>query len=196
MSEASVGSGNRRVEALVGLDAFHHFAAERTLVNQLTQMLKVPADQVPDRISATLQKLKDTEREVERLRSEQLRAQAGQLVQSAVDADGVAVVAHNAGEAGGDDLRQLVLDLRGRFGTHAAVIAAAAESKGRPVIVIATTEAARSEGIAAGDLVKRACGVLGGGGGGKPDLAQGGGQDVSKISQALDLVVSDVRSRG
>ncbi|MGO1522186.1 MAG: alanine--tRNA ligase [Nesterenkonia sp.] len=195
MSEASVGSGNRRVEALVGLDAFRHFAAERTLVNQLTEMLKVPADQVPERISSTLQKLKDTERELERLRAEQLRAQAGQLMDSAVDADGVAVIAHNAGEASGDDLRQLVLDLRGRFGSRAGVVAAAGESKGRPVIVIATTEEARSEGISAGDLVKRACAVLGGGGGGKPDLAQGGGQDVSKVSEALDRVTSDVRSR-
>ena len=195
MSEASVGSGNRRVEALVGLDAFRHFAAERTLVSQLTDMLKVPADQVPDRISATLQKLKDTERELERLRAEQLRAQAGQLVDSAVDADGISVVAHHAGEAGGDDLRQLVLDLRGRFGSRAAVVAVAGESKGRPVIVIGTTEEARSEGVSAGDLVKEACAVLGGGGGGKPDLAQGGGQDPSKIADALNAVVASVRSR-
>ena len=195
MSEASVGSGNRRVEALVGMDAFRHFAAERTLVNQLTEMLKVPADQVPERISSTLQKLKDTERELERLRAEQLRAQAGQLVESAVDADGVAVISHHAGAAEGDDLRQLVLDLRGRLGSRAGVVAAAGESKGRPVIVIATTEEARTEGISAGDLVKRACAVLGGGGGGKPDLAQGGGQDASKITEALELVVSDVRSR-
>ena len=195
MSEASVGSGNRRVEALVGLDAFRHFAAERTLVSQLTDMLKVPADQVPDRISATLQKLKDTERELERLRAEQLRAQAGQLVDSAVDADGISVVAHHAGEAGGDDLRQLVLDLRGRFGSRAAVVAVAGESKGRPVIVIGTTEEARSEGVSAGDLVKEACAVLGGGGGGKPDLAQGGGQDSSKIADALNAVVASVRSR-
>ncbi|GAA4926826.1 alanine--tRNA ligase [Nesterenkonia rhizosphaerae] len=195
LSEASVGSGNRRVEALVGLDAFKHFAAERTLVNQLTEMLKVPADQVPDRISATLAKLKQTERELERLRSEQLKAQAGNLLQQAVDADGVSVLTHHAGSAGGDDLRQLVMDLRGRFGSQAAVVAVAAESKGRPVIVIGTTEAARAAGLAAGELVKTACGVLGGGGGGKPDLAQGGGQDAAKIDDALSAVVAAVRGR-
>ncbi|WP_044494789.1 alanine--tRNA ligase [Nesterenkonia massiliensis] len=195
LSEASVGSGNRRVEALVGLDAFKHFAAERTLVNQLTDMLKVPADQVPDRISATLAKLKQTERELERLRSEQLKAQAGNLLQQAVDADGVSVLTHHAGSAGGDDLRQLVMDLRGRFGSQAAVVAVAAESKGRPVIVIGTTEAARAAGLAAGELVKTACGVLGGGGGGKPDLAQGGGQDAAKIDDALSAVVAAVRGR-
>ncbi|NLS08728.1 alanine--tRNA ligase [Nesterenkonia sp. MY13] len=195
LSEASVGSGNRRVEALVGLDAFKHFAAERTLVNQLTEMLKVPADQVPNRIESTLAKLKETERELERLKAEQLRAQAGQLLDSAVDADGVSVLAHNAGSAGGDDLRQLVMDLRGRFGSRAAVVAVAGEAKGRPVIVIGTTEEARTEGLKAGDLVKVATGVLGGGGGGKPDLAQGGGQDASKIDEALEAVVTAVRSR-
>ncbi|WP_300344279.1 alanine--tRNA ligase [Nesterenkonia sp.] len=196
MSEASVGSGIRRVEALVGLDAFKHFAAERTLVNQLTEMLKVPADQVPERISATLAKLKETERELERLRAEQLRAQAARLLDEAVDADGVSVLTHHAGEAAGDDLRQLVMDLRGRFGSRAAVVAAAGEAKGRPVIVIGTTEAAREAGLSAGELVKRACGILGGGGGGKPDLAQGGGQNVSAIDDALRQVVAAVRSRG
>lgn len=194
-SEGSVGSGNRRVEALVGLDAFRHFAAERTLVNQLTEMLKVPADRVPDRIAETLQKLKETERELERVRAEQLRAKAAALVDSAVDADGISVVAHHAGQTSGDDLRQLVMDLRARFGSRAAVVAAAGESKGRPVIVIGTTEAARELNVTAGDLVKRACGVLGGGGGGKPDLAQGGGQDVTQIEEALNTVVRTVRER-
>lgn len=195
LSEASVGSGNRRVEALVGLDAFKHFAAERTLVNQLTEMLKVPADQVPDRISSTLQKLKEAERELERLRSEHLRHQAGQLLDQAVDAGGVRVLTHHAGSADSDDLRQLAMDLRGRFGAQSAVVAVAGEAKGRPVIVVGTTEAARSEGLSAGDLVKQACAVLGGGGGGKPDLAQGGGQDPAKITDALDSVLSSVQNR-
>ena len=197
LSEASVGSGNRRVEALVGMDAFQHFAAERTLVNQLTEMLKVPADQVPDRISSTLAKLKETERELERLRAEQLRAQAGELMNQAVDTAGVDVLAHNAGTVtGADDVRNLALDLRGRFGSRPAVVAVAAESKGRPLIVVATTEEARAEGVSAGDLVKEACGVLGGGGGGKPDIAQGGGQDPSKITDALNGLVASVRDRG
>ncbi|WP_028463949.1 alanine--tRNA ligase [Nesterenkonia alba] len=195
LSESSVGAGNRRVEALVGLDAFKHFAAERTLVNQLTEMLKVPADQVPDRIASTLQKLKETERELQRLRAEQLRASAARLVDEAVDADGISVLAHNAGEAEGGDLRQLVMDLRGRFGSRAAVVAVAGESKSRPVIVVGTTEQAREEGVSAGDLVKTATQILGGGGGGKPDLAQGGGQDPQQIPAALDAIVTAVRSR-
>ena len=195
LSEGSVGSGNRRVEALVGLDAFKHFAAERTLVNQLTDMLKVPADQVPDRISATLQKLKETERELERLRAEQLRSQAGQLLGQAVDAGGVHVLTHHAGAADSDELRQLTMDLRGRFASEPAVVAIAGEAKARPVVVVGTTEAARAEGLSAGDLVKQACRVLGGGGGGKPDLAQGGGQDPAQIPAALSAVLAAVQNR-
>ncbi|GAA1143776.1 alanine--tRNA ligase [Nesterenkonia lutea] len=197
MSEASVGSGNRRVEALVGLDAFNHFAAERTLVNQLTEMLKVPADQVPDRIAATLAKLKDTERELEKLRSAQLRAKASELLSQTVDAGGIDVLAHDAGTVtGADDLRALALDLRGRFGSRPAVAAVAGVAKGRPVIVVATTESARAQHVSAGELVKLACSVLGGGGGGKPDLAQGGGADATKIATALDDVVTAVTQRG
>lgn len=197
LSEASVGSGNRRVEALVGMDAFQHFAAERTLVNQLTEMLKVPADQVPDRISATLAKLKETERELDRLRAEQLRAQAGQLLDNAVDAAGIDVLTHHAGAvSGADDVRQLALDLRGRFGNRSAVVAVAGEAKGRPNIVVATTEGAREQGVSAGDLVKQACAVLGGGGGGKPDIAQGGGQDPAQIEAALQGILASVRDRG
>lgn len=197
LSEASVGSGNRRVEALVGMDAFQHFAAERTLVNQLTEMLKVPADQVPDRISATLAKLKETERELDRLRAEQLRAQAGQLLDNAVDAAGIDVLTHHAGAvSGADDVRQLALDLRGRFGSRSAVVAVAGEAKGRPNIVVATTEGAREQGVSAGDLVKQACAVLGGGGGGKPDIAQGGGQDPAQIEAALQGILASVRDRG
>jgi len=197
MSEASVGSGNRRVEALVGLDAFNHFAAERTLVSKLTEMLKVPADQVPDRIAATLGKLKDVERELEKLRAAQLRAKAGELMSATVDAGGVDVLPYDAGAvSSADDLRSLALDLRGRFGSRAAAVAVAGVAKGRPVIVVATTETAREQGVSAGDLVKRACAVLGGGGGGKADLAQGGGQDATKIGAALSEVTAAVGQRG
>ncbi|MDR8019160.1 alanine--tRNA ligase [Nesterenkonia aerolata] len=196
LSEASVGSGNRRVEALVGMDAFRHFAAERTLVNQLTEMLKVPADQVPERISATLQRLKDTERELERLRAEQLRAQAGALLAEAVDAAGIEVLTHALGPvSSADEVRELAQDLRGRFGSRSAVVAVGGEAKGRPVIVVATTAGAREQGVAAGDLVKNACAVLGGGGGGRPDIAQGGGQDASRLDEALAGVLRDVRNR-
>ncbi len=196
LGEQSVGSGNRRVEALVGMDAFRHLAAERALVSQLSDMLKVPSNQLPERLSLTLQKLKTAEKELERLRNEQLSASAASLVDTAVDIDGVRLIAHDAGEvAGADALRTLALDLRGRLGSPAAVVAVAGVSNGRPLVLIATNEAARAEGVKAGALVRTAAGVLGGGGGGKDDVAQGGGADPVKVPAALDAVRAAVAAR-
>lgn len=189
LGEQSVGSGNRRVEAFVGLDAFQHFATERTLVNQLTEMLKVPADQVPDRVAATLSKLRDIEKELATLRTAQLQAQAGQLLTEASPVGSVTLLARNIGDIdSADDLRSMVTDLRGRLeqaGNDSVVVIATGVARDRPLVVAATNDGARAAGIKAGALVKTACGLLGGGGGGKDDLAQGGGQHTEQIDNAL-----------
>ncbi|WP_269939855.1 alanine--tRNA ligase [Arthrobacter sp. HY1533] len=196
LGEQSVGSGNRRVEAFVGMDAFRHLAAERALVSELTDMLKVPSNLLQERVAATLAKLKTAEKELERLRKEQLSAAAANLVGTAVDANGVRVIAHDAGEVGSaDDLRGLALDLRNRLGSAPSTIAVAGVSNARPIILVVTNEAAREAGIKAGNLVKLASGILGGGGGGKPDMAQGGGSDANAIGAALAAVSDAVKNR-
>ncbi|MBG6180119.1 alanine--tRNA ligase [Arthrobacter sp. CAN_A1] len=196
LGEQSVGSGNRRVEALVGMDAFRHLAAERALVTELSDMLKVPSVQLPERLSATLAKLKAAEKELERLRKEALGASAAALTGSAVDVDGVRLLAHDAGTIGGaDDLRTLALDLRNRLGSGAAVVAAAGVSNDRPMVLVATNEEARAAGVKAGALVRVAAGILGGGGGGKDDVAQGGGSDPSQVGAALAAIRAAVASR-
>ena len=196
LGEQSVGSGNRRVEAFVGMDAFRHLAAERALVSSLTDMLKVPSNLLQERVAATLAKLKHAEKELERLRKEQLSAAAANLVGSAVDANGVRVIAHDAGEVGSaDDLRGLALDLRDRLGSAPSTIAVAGVSNARPIILVVTNEAAREAGVKAGNLVKLASGILGGGGGGKPDMAQGGGSDATAVPAALAAVGDAVKNR-
>ena len=189
LTESSVGSGNRRVEALVGLDSFNHLAAERTLVNQLTGLMKVQSSaDLPEKINQTLAKLKAAEKELAQLRRKKLQAEAGKLLENAQTIGSVRVLAHNAGDLDANGVRELALDLRSRFGSEAAVVAVVGVANGRPVILVATTEGARSAGVKAGALVRVAAGVLGGGGGGKDDIAQGGGQDASKIDAALDAV--------
>ncbi|MBT2512712.1 alanine--tRNA ligase [Arthrobacter sp. ISL-30] len=196
LGEQSVGSGNRRVEAFVGLDAFRHLAAERALVTELTEMLKVPSGQLADRIAATLNKLRATEKELERLRKEQLTAAAASIAGTAKDAAGVRVVAHDAGQvSGADDIRALALDLRNRLGSEASVVAVAGVSNDRPIVLVATNEAAREAGVKAGALVRLAAGLLGGGGGGKDDVAQGGGTDAAKVPQALAAIVDAIAKR-
>lgn len=189
LTEGSVGSGNRRVEALVGLDSFNHLAAERTLVNQLTGLMKVQSSaDLPEKINQTLAKLKAAEKELAQLRREKLQAEAGKLLENAQTIGAVRVLAHDAGELDANGVRDLALDLRSRFGSEAAVVAVVGVANGRPVVLVATNEGAREAGVKAGALVRVAAGVLGGGGGGKDDVAQGGGQDASKIGAALDAV--------
>lgn len=193
LTEQSVGSGNRRVEALVGLDSFNHLAAERTLVNQLTGMMKVQKSaDLPGKITETLDKLKAAEKELEKLRKEKLQAEAGKLTEKAEVVGSVRALLHNAGELDANGVRDLALDLRNRLGAEAAVVAVTGVNNGRPVILVATNEAAREAGVKAGALVRVAAGVLGGGGGGKDDVAQGGGQDASKIDDAFVAIRSAI----
>ncbi|MFB9953888.1 alanine--tRNA ligase [Cellulomonas denverensis] len=186
LGESSIGSGVRRVDALVGDGAYGFHATEHALVGQLSGLLGARPDELHDRVSSLMTRLKETEKQLAQVRAAQVLAAAGQLAAGAAEVNGVRVVTHDAGEVGADDLRTLVLDVRARLGESApSVVAAGGVAKGRPVVVIATNAAARERGIRAGALVKTATGVLGGGGGGKDDLAQGGGQDAGKLPEAL-----------
>ncbi len=195
LGEASIGSGVRRVDALVGDGAYVQHAKERALVGQLTGLLQARPDELADRVSGLLTRLRESEKELANLRQGQLLAAAGSLAGSPVLVGTTRVVAHDAGEvASADDLRTLALDVRSRLGDAAAsLVAVAGASKGRPVVVVATNGPARDAGLRAGELVRLASQVLGGGGGGKDDLAQGGGQDATKVREALDAIVAAVR---
>jgi alanyl-tRNA synthetase len=187
ISESSVGSTNRRVEALVGLDAFRDLAAERTIVSHLTSTLKTPREQLPERIATLVAELKAAEKKIAAFEASKLSGRVPALVESAVTVGAYRAVIDDVGELGsGDDLRSLVTTVRERLGNDAAVVALAARVGGKPSVIIATNAAARDAGAKAGAFAKHAATTLGGGGGGKDDLAQGGGSDVSAIGAALD----------
>jgi alanyl-tRNA synthetase len=177
LGEASIGSGVRRVEALVGIDAFRFLARESVLVNQLSEQLKARPEELPERISTVVTRLRDAERELTRLKSAQLLGASEQIAAAAENIDGVAFVAHRVPDGTDPDaIRTLALDIRSKIPvlrpTVVALIGAPAD---RPVVVIAVNEAGRGFGLSAGTLVSAAAKALGGGGGGKPDIAQGGG---------------------
>ena len=196
LGESSIGSGVRRVDALVGDGAYGFQAKEHAIVGQLTGMLNARPDEVAERVGSLLTRLKETEKELSALRQGRLLAAAPGLAAGAVDVDGVRVVSHDAGEvSSADDLRALAIDVRGRLGeSQPAVVAVGGVAGGRPLVVVATNASARDRGLRAGDFVKDAARVLGGGGGGKPDLAQGGGSDAAKLGAALDGVAQGVRT--
>jgi alanyl-tRNA synthetase len=198
LGESSIGAGVRRVEALVGTDAYEFLAREHALVAQLSALLKVTrSEELPDRIQALTARLRDVEKELEGVRSAQVLLAAGELAANPTDVFGVAVVTHRLPDGtGADDVRRLVLDVRGRLpAERPAVVAGVTVAGGRPVIVIAVNEKGREWGVKAGELVKAAATVLGGGGGGKDDVAQGGGSDPGKVDEALRQVEHTVGQR-
>jgi alanyl-tRNA synthetase len=200
LGEASIGSGVRRIEALVGMDAFHFLARESVLVNQLSEQLKTPPEQLPERVSNIVTRLREAERELQRLRAAALLESAGEIAAAAEDIGGVALVAHRVPDGTEpDDIRKLALDVRGRVpAARPAVVAVIGVPADKPVVVIAVNEAARGRGLAAGPLVRAAAQALGGNGGGRPDVAQGGGAPVSQgrpgvIDEAFDAVRAALR---
>ncbi|MGP3948674.1 alanine--tRNA ligase [Streptomyces sp. 7N604] len=189
LGESSIGSGVRRVEALVGVDAYTFLAREHTVVSQLTDLVKGRPEELPEKISGMLAKLREAEKEIEKFRAEKVLQAAAGLAQGAKDVRGVALVTGRVPDGtGADDLRKLVLDVRGRVQGRPAVVALFTVANGRPLTVVATNDAARERGIKAGELVRTAAKTLGGGGGGKDDVAQGGGQNPAAIDEAVAAV--------
>ena len=155
--ESSVGSGSRRVEAVVGLEGFRYLARERDLVRQLADLLKTPQDGLAERVSGMLARLRDADKELAELRGQQTVAAAGQLATSAKDVGGVAVVTGSPAGLGGGDLRTLALDVRGRLaGDRPAVVLLASESGGKVALVAALNPAAQSGGLSANDVLRAA----------------------------------------
>lgn len=191
VGESSVGASNRRVEALVGLDAFRELAAERAIVSQLTSALKTPRDQIPARIAELTANLKAAEKKIAQFEAKALGERLPALLETAQRAGAHRVVAQSLGAvASADDVRGLALQVRERLGSDAAVVALGADVGGRPVVIVATNDAARAAGAKAGALAKTASATLGGGGGGRDDLAQGGGTDTSALPTALAAIVT------
>jgi len=192
LSESSIGAGVRRVEALVGVDAYKFLAREHLLLNSLTQIIKgARVDELPERINDLLEKIKEIEKELAAVRSAQALGTVSAIADSVTKVGQIDMVtAVLADGISGDDLRTIALDLRNRLAT--SVIALISSSAGKSVLVVAASDSARALGAKSGSLVKLGSAVLGGGGGGKDDFAQGGGTDASKSLEALAAITAAV----
>ena len=191
--ETSVGSGNRRIEALTGVEGFAYLARERDVVAQLTGLLKTQPDDLVGRVQSLTERLKNAEKELEKARLAQLLGASAELAAGAEQVGPVRVVAHRADGAGGGDVRNLAMDVRGRLPQgEPGVVVIIGNADGKVSVVAATNDEARARGLSAGELVKAVGPLLGGKGGGKDDVAQGGGSDASRIDEALALVSTEV----
>jgi len=185
IGESSVGSGSRRLEALVGMEAFRALATERALVARLADAFKAPREQLEDRILSSVEDLKSAQRKLSQLQAASLQSLIPAALASAKTIGEHSVSVIEAGDGiDANDLRSLA-QAAVKHGSGDQVVIITATNANKPVIVIGTSDDARANGARAGELVKIASTVLGGGGGGKDDFAQGGGTDVSKLPLAL-----------
>jgi alanyl-tRNA synthetase len=197
IGESSVGSGHRRLEAYVGIDAMRHLATERALVAQLADLLKVPAPDLPDRVQNLVERLRVAEKELQKLHTEAVLASAGSLVDAAEQVGSVAFVAATLPDGlSGGDLRALATDIRGRFGDRPAVAGLFSTTDGAVSFAVACTAVAVTAGLKAGDLVGSFRAEVDGRGGGRPDLAQGGGSNPAGVPGAIAALRAAVAAQG
>lgn len=192
MGENSIGSGVRRIEALVADEANEFQAKEHALVSQVASIMGTKPEEIPARIDDALMRLKQAQKKLAKLQEESLLSRVGEIAASAKDIQGSRVITFNAGEVSADSLRTLAQSVRQRLEDTSAVISIGGVAKDRPLVIVATTQQARDGGLKAGELVKVAARTMGGGGGGRPDLAQGGGKDAGKLAEALQAIEREI----
>jgi alanyl-tRNA synthetase len=196
LSEGSIGAGVRRVEAVVGVDAYRFLAREHLLLAQVSELVKARPEELPERIDAALTRLKDAEREIAKYRSAAMVANLEGLLGVGEEVGAVRVwhfVAPEGTDAGA--LRELVTKGRDRARREIPSVVLGASVDGEKVsLVAATNEAGREAGVSANRVLQAGLAVLGGRGGGKDDMAQGGGTGAGSLEAAFAAAADAVRS--
>ena len=192
IGEASVGSGSRRIEAMVGIEALSALIAERDMIKRLSLELKSPAAELEQRVLDSIEELRVAHKKIAELEAAQALGRLPELLAKSIDIAGKRVLALAVDGLTPEQLRQLAVKAREELGSSSVVVLASA-ADGRVTVMVACGQAAIEAGIKAGDLARVASAVLGGGGGGKPDLAQGGGTEVSKLEEAISAAVGLIK---
>ncbi|HSK97262.1 MAG TPA: DHHA1 domain-containing protein, partial [Euzebyales bacterium] len=185
LSEGSIAANLRRIEALTGPEALAYLARERMIAEQVSQLLKVSPDQVVERVSDLLARLRAAEKEITRARQQALLAGAGQLAARAEQVDGTHVLTASVQGADRDGLKTLALDLRQRLGRSVVVLGDVTED-GKAHMVATVSPELLARGLEAREVLEPGARIVGGGAGGKGEVAQAGGRDGSQLSAALE----------
>jgi alanyl-tRNA synthetase len=193
-NESSVGSGSRRIEALVGIDALRALTQERVLLHQIAEQLKTSTLSAGEKLEALLSELKESQRLLALAQAQQLATQIPAILNTVVETGKYKLVAQEITNVPNvDSLRNLAIKLRDNLSQESAVVALVGQVEGKPFLVVTCNALAQTNGAKAGDLVKIGAQVLGGGGGGKSDIAQGAGSDLTKIAEALKAISESLR---
>ncbi len=193
LSESGIGAGLRRIEAMVGLASYRYALEQQARLLELAEMLKAPLEEAPRRLESTLQALKDARREIERLEGRLAAKEADSFIEDAPVIDGVKVIARQVIAKDMDSLRSLADTVKDKAKSGVIVLGAVVEDKVNLVAVV--TDDLLSRKLHAGNLVKEVAKMTGGGGGGRPNMAQAGGKDPAKLTEALDQVTSLVKAQ-
>ena len=195
LGEGSVASGVRRIEALVGSGAYEFQAKEHALVSQLSQLVGGRVDELPERIESLLAKLRESEKKLEKIQADRAKRRGGDLAASAERIGAVDLVAAAVDGVPTKELRPLVQDVAARLGhERGAVVALAGAEGGKVALVVATNERARELTLDAGALLRAGLAHVDGRGGGKADIAQGGGTKPEGIAAGLAAIRSQIES--
>ncbi|HSG25149.1 MAG TPA: alanine--tRNA ligase [Anaerolineales bacterium] len=185
-SEGSVASGIRRIEAVTGSRAYQIVQQRFKEIDQLADLFKTPPDQMVEKAESMLTSLANAQKEIASLRREMAGESFMDQMENARDIKGVRVLTGILPEADRNTLREMTDRFRQKFTTGVAVLAAVIDEK--PALIAAITDDLVDKGLKAGDLIQVVSEVVGGSGGGRPNLAQAGGRDASKLEEALEKV--------
>ena len=194
LSEGSIAANLRRIEAVTGPDAFEFLSKERLVAEEVARLLKVTTTETPERVRELLERLRTAEKELARSRQEAVLAAAGSLLEGAEHVDGSRIVVGQAPGADRDGLKALALDLRNRIDSGLVVLGAPT-ADGKAQLIAALTADLVDRGFTARDILQPGASVVGGGAGGKGDIAQAGGKHGERIAEALEATRVAARER-
>jgi alanyl-tRNA synthetase len=183
LSESGIAAGVRRIEALTGLGALAHLRSQERALERVAELLRSSVPELPGRVEKLLEERRAAEREIETLRAAKRGSASRDLTSLAVEIGGVRVLTSRVEGVGGKELRAMVDDLRAKLGS--GVVLLAAEKDGRVSLALGVT-ADLTDRYRAGDLIREVASVVGGKGGGRPDFAQAGGNDSSRLDAAFE----------
>ena len=192
ISESSVAAGVRRIEAVTGEKALQYFRRQENLLAQIGKLLKVGADKAPAQVREVLAQVKELSRELESMKAKQAAGEADAILKNVREIGGVKVLASYQPSLDAEGLRRMGDTLKEKLGNAVILLAGGTD---KLVFVAMATDDAVKKGAHAGNLVRSAARVAGGNGGGRPNMAQAGGKDVSKVQEALSAALAEAESQ-
>ncbi len=192
VSESSTGSNVRRIEAVTSLGAVRYLEEREQTLACVAQAMKCRIDEVPARVEGLQKQLRETEQKLKAALTGGSSDAMGRAIDAAVDAGGYKLVIAQLEGLEAADLRNAWDTVRQKVDGPVACVLASVTSKGQPALIAGATDEAVAAGFKAGDIIKKIAPVVGGGGGGRPTMAQAGGKDASAIPAALDAARAEL----